>query len=297
MKRPLFRQVSIVGLGLIGGSLGLALREGRVARTVIGFSRRASTVSRAVRRGVIDDGDTALCPNWLEASDLVVIATPPVAVVKTAARIARRVEGPAVLTDVAGIKVRIVRELERLLPAHVRFVGGHPMAGSERSGIEAARLGLFEGALCLLTPTRRTDRAALARVRRLWRAVGSRPVTLTPQAHDACAAQISHMPHLAASAMALAPEAEALRFAATGFRDMTRLAMGEAAMWEEICRANRRQVLEALGRFERELACLKRLIAAGGGAPLRRRLVAARLRRKGLALFGGAQKGKHPERA
>ncbi|MBI3333142.1 MAG: prephenate dehydrogenase/arogenate dehydrogenase family protein [Candidatus Omnitrophica bacterium] len=278
--KHLFRQVAIVGLGLIGGSLGMALRRGRLAGKVIGFTRREATLRKARARGAVDDGCTEFCPDWLGASDLVVIATPPLSVVPVARRIGRMTRHSFILTDVASTKGRIVRQMERMLPDRIRFVGSHPMAGSERSGVEAANPKLFERAACLLTPTPRTSREALAKVSSLWRAVGGRVLLLRPARHDALVAQISHMPHLAAAALALSAEGRALPLAAGGFADTTRLALSDPSLWSEICLTNRREILAALSRFDRQMSGLRRLLLRGAGADLSRRLRAAQRKRR-----------------
>jgi len=275
----LFKQISIVGLGLIGGSLGLALRKGKIARKVIGFSRHEATIRRAIARGAIDDGDTELCPDWLGHSDLVVIATPPLAVAATARRIAKITSGRIFLTDVASTKSEIVKELERSLPSRISFVGAHPMAGSERSGIDAADPALFRDAVCVITPTPRTNSAARARVSLLWHGVSSRVVSMPAARHDALVAQISHLPHLTAAALTRAPDPAALALAAGGFADATRIAAGDPALWEEICRTNRREILSALVRLQRELNQLKKLLRGGRSRELRQFLAAAQRRR------------------
>ncbi len=279
---PLFRQVTIIGLGLMGGSLGMVLRKRRLARRVIGFSRREATVERAKARGAVDDGCTELCPDWLGDSELVVIATPPEAVATTARAVARLTRHRFVLTDVASAKAGIVSKLERILPERISFVGGHPMAGSDLSGIEAADPALFDGAVCILTPTSRTRRQALSRVSSLWREVGGRPVSLSPSRHDLFVAQVSHVPHLAAAGLLLAADSPALRFAAGGLADATRIALSDPALWVEICRMNRRQLKTALDRFIRTMEQLRASVSKGDKGALLRRLQAARRARRGL---------------
>ena len=281
-SRPLFRQVSVIGLGLIGGSLGMALRRGKIARRVIGFSRREATLRRAKRRGAIDDGCTELCPDWLSESDLVVIATPPSTVPRIARQVARLARRPLVLTDVASTKAKIVRDVERALPSRISFVGAHPIAGSERSGIEAADARLFGGAACIVTPTPRTRPAAAARVAALWRRLGCRVERMSPARHDTLVAQISHVPHLAAVGLALFPEQRALRLSGGGFADATRIALGDPALWEEICRTNSREVGRALEQLIKELSALQRMVRRPANGSLRGRFEAARRRRRRL---------------
>lgn len=275
-----FRQVSIIGLGLIGGSLGMALRRRKVARRVIGFARREAVLRQARARGAVDDGCTELCPDWLNESDLVVIATPPLTVPRIARQVARMARRPLILTDVASTKGQIVRSTERTLPRHVSFVGAHPMAGAERSGIEAADPRLFDGATCIVTPTARTRSAAQAKVASLWRRVGCRVLRMSPDRHDALVAQVSHLPHLAAAALALSPEPAALRLCGGGFADTTRIALGDPSLWEEICRTNSRQVGRALDRLISELSALRGFVRGAENSSLRVRFETARRRRR-----------------
>lgn len=279
-KEPLFNQVTIIGLGLIGGSLGLALKRRRISRRVIGFSRRDATVRRAKAWGAVDDGCADLCSEWLGSSDLMVIATPPLAVAKVAGQIARMTSHHFILTDVASTKAGIIRDLEQIVPPRISVVGSHPMAGSEQSGISAARADLFEGAPCIVTKTPRTDRKALSRISALWRGVGGRPIVLTPPLHDELVVQVSHLPHLVAVALLLAASPKALKLSAGGFADLTRVALSDPALWEQIFRTNRQPVARALDRFLTELKSIRALLRTGSASDLRRLLQSARLRRQ-----------------
>ncbi len=274
-----FRQVTIVGLGLIGGSLGIALRRRRLARRVVGVARRPQTIRQAKARGAIDRGTTCLCEGT-EGSDLVVLAVPPLSVVPVARELARWSDGEFLLTDVASTKARIVRELDRILPARISFVGCHPMAGSDRSGLQAADGGLFEGAICVVTPTARSRAAAVSRVRSLWRGVGSRVVLFSPERHDQMVAQVSHLPHLTAAALVSVPQRAALRLAAGGFSDTTRVAQGDPELWAEICQTNARAIGAALAQFQRELVRARSFIARRDFRGLRRWLAAAQVQRR-----------------
>lgn len=281
-QSPLFNQVSIVGLGLIGGSLALAIRRRRLARRVIGFSRHEATIRTALARGAIHDGDTELCPNWLSESDLVVIATPPRSVVPLAREVARLTKHSFILTDVAGTKSEIVRGLEKL-PSRIFVVGSHPMAGSERSGIDAAEAHLFEDAACVVTRTPRTKKLALCKVSALWRTVGSQVVALTPREHDRLVAQISHLPHLGAAALMLTAENKTLPLAAGGFKDATRVALSDPSLWSEICLSNAKEITRALDRLLTKIKKLRQLVASGKMSVLRKELSAAQRRRRQVA--------------
>lgn len=259
--RILFNQVTIVGLGLIGGSLGMAIRKRHLARRVIGFARHEATIREAKAKGAIDDGDIEFCPDWLGSSDLVVIATPPLTVAPLARKIARLTRHSFILTDVASTKGEIVRAVECVLPSRIHFVGSHPMAGSERSGVSAADARLFQGAPCVVTPTPRSNRQAVRRVSELWRSVGGQPISLSPVRHDALVAQISHLPHLIAVSLVFTAEADALKLAAGGFADTTRIALSDPALWQEISLTNRREMTKVVDRFIRQLRGVRQLVA------------------------------------
>ncbi len=280
-KRPLFDHVTIIGLGLIGGSLGLALKRRKVARRILGISRSPKTVREAQRRGAIDHGAVGF-PDSLDPTDLVVIATPPLTVARIAREIVRRTHHRFLLTDVASTKGEIVRDLERILPSpsRISFVGSHPMAGSEHSGISAAHPDLFEGAPCVVTKTPKTDREALLKISALWRSVGGHPIVLSPARHDALVAQVSHLPHLVAVALTLAAEPHALKLSAGGFADLTRIALSDPTLWEQILQTNRRHVVRSLDRFLTELKLLRTLLRINSPGDLRRLLQSARLRRQ-----------------
>lgn len=281
-SHPLFNQVAIVGVGLIGGSLGLAIRRGHLARKVIGFSRHESTIRQAKARGAIDEGDTELCPEWLGQSDLVVIATPPEAVVEIAQRVERLTQGPLIITDVASTKRRIVETLEKSLSGRISFVGSHPMAGSEQSGIFAARGDLFKGAASVVTRTGRTRIPALRKVSELWRRVGARVAYLTPSRHDRLVAQISHVPHLVSVTLARTVDREAWSLSGGGFAGVTRLALSDPELWEEIVRMNWKEVNRALGRLIKHLERLRRDIRQGAIRKLLNELRMAQSRRRQL---------------
>lgn len=276
---PQFRQVSIIGLGLIGGSIGLALRKGKIAGKVIGFAKHDQTVRRAISRKAVNDGDTELCPEWLSQSDLVVLAVPPEQVVPMARKVADLTKHSFIMTDAASVKEPVVSALESWLPPRIKFVGSHPMAGSERSGIEAATPELFKGAACVVTRTQKTDVAAEKQVSAFWKKLGGKVVTLDPKRHDTLVAQISHVPHLAAASLALLPDEAALPLAGGGFSDTTRIALSDPAMWEQICRMNRREILAGLDRLIAGLLSLKGAVASAAPGALKATLKGAQVRR------------------
>jgi cyclohexadieny/prephenate dehydrogenase len=269
----MIERLAILGVGLIGGSLALACRERGLARTIVGANRSAEAREATRRLGMVD-ATTADPAEAVREADLVVLAA-PVGALPDLLRAAGPGLGPAaVITDVGSVKGALVAALEALTPPWRAFVGGHPIAGGERSGPEAARADLFVGARCILTPTPRTDPAALHRVEALWTAVGARVLRMDPAWHDELLAAVSHLPHVVAYAlMAALLEEEAagrelLRFGGGGLRDVTRIASSDPTMWRDICVANRAAILRALGRFRAALDLLEAAIAAADGPAL-----------------------------
>ena len=262
-----FRTATIVGVGLLGGSLGLALRARGLARHVVGVGRRQSSLDRALALGAVDEATLDVCVGVAEA-ELVVLATPVGAMVELARAAADTLPRGAVMTDVGSTKAQLVRELEDVAGERFRYVGSHPMAGSEKRGVDEAVPGLFDGALCFVTPTPRTDPRALAAVTELWQALGTRVRHLDPVEHDRLLAFASHLPHLAAAALVNALPAEALACGGAGLRDTTRVASGDPRMWADVCLQNREMILDALARFEQQTHTLHRILADGAEAEL-----------------------------
>ena len=260
------QRVAILGLGLIGGSIGLALTQSRFAAKVTGYDMEASTRGLALQNGAVDEV-FASPEEAVQEADLVIMAVPVRQIVPLAGRIMPFLLPGAVLSDVGSTKSEIVREMESMLPDGVYFVGGHPMAGSERGGIAAADRYLLENAFYIITPTARTNPGALKELRSLIEAVGARPVELDPQKHDVIVATVSHLPHLVAAVLVNVAGAtngdskQVLGLAAGGFRDTTRIASGDPNLWLDILLSNKNYVLEALDRFQQALAETARAIA------------------------------------
>ncbi|HKV46153.1 MAG TPA: prephenate dehydrogenase, partial [bacterium] len=255
-----FRRVAIVGVGLIGGSLGMSLRGRGLAREVVGVTRSPATIAQACRRGAIDRG-TIDPAEGVEGADLVVLAVPPDQVVPMARRVAPHLRAGALLTDVASVKADIVAAIEALVGGgEVAFVGGHPMAGNEGRGVDAAEPGLFAGTAYLLTPTPRTSRAGLERLAELARALDAVPLEMDPDGHDRTVALVSHLPYLVAAAL-MGAVGEAGPAAGPSLRGATRVAGSPVALWAQICRLNRGPIQEALRAFRGELERLEAALA------------------------------------
>ncbi len=281
MKRP-FRQIVIVGVGLIGGSIGMAVRRKRLSETVIGIGPREDELKQAVALKAIDAYETAdrKIKKAVEGADLVVLAA-PVGRLETAARdLSSAIPETTVVTDVGSVKGPMVGRLEATFSpdpsSRSRFVGGHPIAGRETSGVEAASANLFAGALCILTPTDRTDPKAVETVKRFWTAIGARTVSMDPDAHDRILAIVSHLPHLVAYTLVntvldlQSKNGDLLSYSGGGLRDFTRVAASSPEMWRDICLFNRDNLLAVIEAYEKTLDRLKRLMVEGSAEGLRR---------------------------
>ncbi|MDX9973539.1 MAG: prephenate dehydrogenase/arogenate dehydrogenase family protein [FCB group bacterium] len=259
---PHFGVVTVVGVGLLGGSLGLALKQRNLATRIRGVGRNVSTLETAQRLGAIDDIFTDLC-EAAQGADLIVLCTPVVAVNDKLDELRGCVGPNAVVTDVASTKAEICRHAEDTWPHPLRFIGSHPMAGSEKFGPEHATPALYEGSVTLVARCPETDPGALDTVRALWYAVGSRVVDMDPQIHDALLARTSHIPHIVAACIAeLAANAGDVKdVVGNGFRDVTRIAAGRPELWRDICLTNRDAILEGLLRLGERLDEVRRMIA------------------------------------
>jgi prephenate dehydrogenase len=283
----LFNRLVIVGVGLIGGSLGLAARERGLVGEVIGFGRTEANLRVALERGIID-AYTFDPAEAARGTDLLLLAVPVEATGPTAEKFIPFLQPGCVITDAGSTKEQVVNIMERLLPPTLPFVGAHPIAGTEHAGAAAAFATLFERRLCVLTPTARTETAALTRVRALWEGVGMRVELMDVVTHDQVLARVSHLPHMIAfSVMNAVTEAQVagidlLAYAGSAFADLTRVAASPVEMWRDICLSNRDAVLAALSEFERALAQLKRYVADGDGEALAAAIDRARTERQRL---------------
>ncbi len=276
-----FNRVAIVGLGLIGGSLGMAIKRHRLARQVIGVSRKPSTLRRAKRRRAIDRGTTDATAAVRDA-ELVILATPVDAIVPSAKRLARSMRPGSILTDVGSSKGQIVKGLEGRLPHGVAFVGAHPLAGSERRGIAAAQPGLFDESICIVTKTSRTNRRAVQTVRRLWAPLVRRVLIMSPERHDRLVAALSHLPHLLAYCLARATSGDGLALAPRSFLEMTRIAKSDPDLWDDIFLSNRAALLQSMKQFDRQWRALRGSIVRAQRSTLRRQLARAKSTRDAL---------------
>jgi prephenate dehydrogenase len=259
-----FNSVAIVGIGLIGGSLALAIKEKKLASEVIGVSRHKKNLSLAKKIGAIDIGSQHI--SAVRHADLVIVSAPVGAILELAPAIAKVIKPDCIVFDVGSTKQEIVSAFDKLCN---NFVGVHPLAGSEKRGVANSDAALFEGSLCIVTPTKHTNRDALTKIRQLWSAIGAKVAILPPDTHDTILSFVSHLPHIAAFSLVNAVPREYLRFASTGFKDTTRIAASDSEIWFDIFLSNRKELLKAIGAFEHNLSRIKSAIVNNDKESLR----------------------------
>jgi prephenate dehydrogenase len=260
--------VAIIGLGLIGGSIGLALRQGKKSRwEIVGHSRRRETVVKALSLGAIERGETNL-KDVAEQAELVIIATPALTVKEIFSDIAPYLPSGCIVTDTASTKVQVMKWAEEILPPTVNFVGGHPMAGRETYGIKAAEVELFQRCTYCLTPSERASPESIDTVIDMVKKLGAIPSFIDAQEHDKLVAGISHLPMLLSAALVslTTKDPSWLRMselAASGYHDLTRLASGSPEVNSQICLSNQEAIIDLIDRFSRELERYRQLVAKG----------------------------------
>lgn len=277
---PLTR-ISIIGVGLLGGSIGLAAKSSIKDCHITGYGHRKATLDRALEIGAIDQAADDL-PEAVSNCDLVVLGTPVGLFAPILAEIAQALRPGTIVTDVGSTKRSVVEMGERLLPKGIPFIGSHPMAGSEKRGIEFARADLFQNALCILTPTARTDVQALHAVESFWQTLGMRLTRLSPEEHDRLLAEVSHLPHVIAAALIAMQEESALTLAGKGFLDATRIAGGDGGLWRDILVDNRDNLLLSLAKLKKHLSELEEMLQPEHANKLAAWLSAAATRRENL---------------
>jgi cyclohexadieny/prephenate dehydrogenase len=286
-KKLLFDRVALIGAGLIGSSLGRAIRQEQLAKSVTAYSRRSDTRKRLSHLGIVDSVAESI-EEAVDGADLIIISVPVGASEDVAARIGPHIKPDAVVTDTGSVKESVIRAITPHIPNSANFVPGHPIAGTENSGPEAGFASLFEGRWCVITPTDDTSESAIDQVINLWRRVGSKVDIMTPAHHDKVLAITSHIPHLIAfnivgtvADLEGDTKMEVVKYAAGGFRDFTRIAASDPEMWRDVFMENREAVLEMLGRFSEDLSALQRAIRRGDANSLETKFTRTRdLRRR-----------------
>jgi prephenate dehydrogenase len=287
-----FKEVAIIGVGLIGGSLGMILRRKALAGHIVGIGRRVENLKTAVELGAIDRY-VADPKEGVQGADLVILATPVDTYERHLKEWAHCLRPGAIVSDVGSVKGMLVEQSEAAMPAGVHFVGAHPIAGKEKTGVAAGSDQLFKGARCILTPTKHTDPQALERIRQLWEETGSIVLTMDPHLHDQILGAVSHLPHIAAFALmnALA-DLRDHRLAALdlaghsggGLRDTTRIAASSPEMWRDIFLWNRDNLVSYIEEYQRVLEGFKGLIKAGDAAGIEKALERAKGEREKLSV-------------
>jgi prephenate dehydrogenase len=281
-----FRRISILGLGLIGGSVALAIQKHLSDCDVTGYDVDSGAMREALGSGAVDrvvSSPALAC----EEVQFIVLCVPVGRVEKVLAAMAPHLKPGVCVTDVGSTKRSVVEAAQRLLPAGVHFVGSHPMAGGERHGFSAARADLFDGAICITTPTPSSDPRTVEQVEQFWRKLGMEIRRMPAEQHDHLVAQISHLPHVLASALIQSATDDALAISGPGFRDVTRIAASDPALWRDILLDNADEVRGSIARFRAELNRLEALLKPGNAEELRNWLAEAAQRRNTVGKSAG----------
>ncbi|MEK6646548.1 MAG: prephenate dehydrogenase [Candidatus Firestonebacteria bacterium] len=260
-----FDVVTIIGVGLIGGSIGLAIKKKKLAKKIIGVGRSIKNLRIAKKRGCIDIGTTDL-KRSVQDAQLIVFATPVQTVPIILKSILPYLKKGCLITDAGSSKEDIIKEIERILPSQFHYVGAHPMAGSEKSGSIYASADLFKNAVCILTPTNKTNREALLIIRKFWESLGCKILFLSPFEHDTIISGTSHIPHLIACALVdfigkkIQKDKSVLDLIGSGFKDTTRIALGDPQMWSQIFLSNRKKLSADIQNFCESIAKIAKYI-------------------------------------
>jgi prephenate dehydrogenase len=278
-----WNSVAIIGVGLMGGSIGLALRQRGLADDIVGIGRRMSSLREAEALGTVTRTTTSL-QQGVASAELIIICTPVRTIADFAIDSAQHAPPGAMLTDVGSTKGHLLENIERRWPSSSSsvFIGSHPLAGSEKTGPQAARADLLEDRLVVVTPTPNTPLQPLQRIEQFWQSLGARVARRTPEEHDEILAVTSHLPHVVASALAEMVPALHLPFTAGGWRDTTRIASADPELWNQILLDNQRHVLKSLDKFGKVLAEFRAALADEDEQQLTRLLTAGRQRRDAL---------------
>jgi prephenate dehydrogenase len=278
---PRYSTVAIIGVGLVGGSVGLALRKRKLAKQVVGIGRRRSALAKAEALGCVTKTTTSIA-RGVNQADLVIVCTPVEQIAGHVAEAAAHCPEGAIITDVGSVKACIVREADAALVRmnrQVTFIGSHPIAGGEKAGCEAARADLLVDRFVIVTPTMKANQGAVRQIEDFWMSLGGHVKHMPPDDHDAALARTSHLPHLLASALAAATPGGLVSLTGPGWRDATRIAAGDVELWRQVLLANAKHTLSALDDFERVLLRFRSALQAGDGKTLAELLQHGKTRR------------------
>ena len=291
LASKLFQQVTIVGVGLLGGSLGLILKQQGLAKTVVGIGRSRTNLELAVKMGAID----SFASDPKEAvgeSDCVILATPVDTYLSHVKQWGACLRSDTIVSDVGSVKGALVLEMESQLPHSVHFVGAHPIAGKEKSGVAFAEATLFKGARCIVTPTAQTQPKALDTICAIWEAAGSVVISMDPHDHDWVLGAVSHLPHVAAFSLMHTLQSlqqngtkealDLLSFSGGGLRDTTRIAASSPEMWRDICLANKKNLLQMIDRYIGHLQEFQKVLKEQDASKLQQLLEESKVLRERL---------------
>jgi len=282
------RKIGIVGPGLLGGSIGLALKSRGVSARIVGIGHRKSSLDRAVEIGAIDEGSEDL--GSLAGAELVILATPLSLIKQSIDALGGILSPGTVVTDVGSTKRTICRWSQKLKRRKIEFVGSHPIAGSEKRGVDFARVDLFTNANCFITPQASNSEGAVGLVRELWTLVGMRVIEMSAGSHDALLAAVSHLPHMAAAGLVNVCDPEQLKYTGTGFIDTTRIASGDVNLWCDIVMSNSDKIDSVLKKFIKEMEQFRKAVGKGDSKAISRFLESAKHKRDELMRFKFAHK-------
>jgi prephenate dehydrogenase len=291
--RVQFQKITIIGVGLLGGSIGLAARRRKLAGEIAGFVRRKSSLKDCEKASAVDYATTDILAA-VSNSDLVILCTPLAQMRSLTEQFLPALKRGAIVTDVGSVKAGVVRELESLVKkSGAHFVGSHPMAGAEKTGVAAARENLFKNAVCVLTPTKKSNASALRRLEQFWKSLGARVLKLDAAQHDLLVSRTSHLPHVVAATLAnlvlnpANPKAQT-GLCATGFRDTTRIASGSPEMWRDIALANRKNLSRSVDAFVGELKKFQSALKTGDAQAVEKIFTTAKQRRDNWCAKGAS---------
>lgn len=275
-----FQRAALLGTGLIGGSIGLALRKKGLVEQIVAYDRNRNSSDRALSIGAVDQVADSL-EGTIRGADLIILAVPVLTTIDLLPEILSFAKSGSIITDVGSTKGSLMAAVEELIPSSLFFIGGHPMAGSEESGIEGADPALLENAIYVLTPGPNTPQGIVEKLSSTLRVIGAQPIILDPLLHDRAVALVSHLPHITAAALvqsvAGVGDTELIRtLAAGGFRDSTRIALGDPDVWREICISNRWALLAALKQYKKSLDNLESYLSEPNGEAIKEFLMQAR---------------------
>ena len=292
MSEPIFSRLALIGIGLIGGSIALAARRGRLAGHIAVSSRTPETLARA-KELHLGDSFHANPADAVRDADCVILCMSVGAVGQVTKAIAAALKPGAIVSDVGSVKASVIEQMKRHIPAGVHFVPAHPVAGTEYSGPDAALVDLFDNRWCILTPPEYEDPAAVDKLAAFWRGLGANVEIMGAERHDLVLAITSHVPHLiaynivgTAADLETVTQGEVMKFSAGGFRDFTRIAASDPTMWRDVFLNNKDAILEMLGRFSEDLTALQRLIRYGDGEKLFELFTRTREIRRGIIAAG-----------